>query len=412
MKMEYITLIILVIAILVGYFRNVNTGLVGILFAFFVGIYFIKMSPKEVIAGFPTSTIFTLMGMTFLFSVAKVNRTLENVALSIARLARGNTKLIPVLFFLISLILAAVGPGPVVMVAIMAPITMAVGKEEGIPDMLTATSTCMGCLAGGLTAITPSGIIASSLGLEQGISNYTPVFISCLLVSTIQFVLFYVIFGGLKLKRKETGSEKKNITFDRNQIITLAVIAVTLLAIMGLKTDTGLTAFCGGTLLLIIGVADEKKSIAGISWSTILLVMGMAILVNVVTAAGGIDALTAALSKISGPKTAAPILCVIAGLMSAVSSASGVVMPTLIPTIGGMVQEAGGAVSATALLSAIVIGSHAVTCSPLSTLGAMSLAAANEDTNKQKMFAQLMIVGFGSIIIAAILGAVGLFYLG
>lgn len=95
--------------------------------------------------------------------------------------------------------------------------------------------------------------------------------------------------------------------------------------------------------------------------------------------------------------------------MSSVSSASGVVMPTLIPTIPGIIEQMGGTLSATALLSAIVIGAHCVTLSPLSTLGAMSLASANEETNKETMFTQLMILGFSAIPLCALFAFLGLY---
>ncbi len=409
--MAYITIAVLVAAILIGYFTNVNTGLIGILLAFVTGYFFVGMSAKEIIAGFPYSTCFTLMGVTFFFGAARVNGTLNNVASAFAKLARGNTKLIPIIFFFIGLVLSAVGPGPVPMTAILVPIAMSVADKEDIPDVLMAVSVIFGTLAGGLTQITSSGVIAYTLGTEQGVANYMPVFLACLIVSTIQFIVFYLVLGGLKLKNHEKAEASEKIVFDKNQWITLAMIIVVIACVLIFGMDTGLMTFCGGALLLIFNIADQKKTIEIISWNTILLILGMAILINVVKVAGGIDAMTTGLSAIMTAKTAAPIMCVIAGLMSAVSSASGVVMPTLIPTIGTL-SESLGNVSTTALLAAIVVGAHAVTASPLSTLGALSMAASNEKTNKQKMFTQLMIIGFGSIVFAAVIGALGVFYIG
>lgn len=93
--------------------------------------------------------------------------------------------------------------------------------------------------------------------------------------------------------------------------------------------------------------------------------------------------------------------------MSAVSSASGVVMPTLIPTIPGIVSSMGGTVDPILLLTGIVVGSHTVTASPLSTLGAMTLGSANSYTDKNRFFLQLLLIA-----IAALLLSAGLAYLG
>lgn len=417
----YFSLAVLVVVVLISYFTNVNAGVLGILFAFVTGVYLlgslsageVTMTAKNVIAGWPNSTIMTLMGMTFLFGIAKVNGTLENVAKFIVSLVRGKRVLLPFVFFLLSAVLSYVGPGPVVMVAIIAPITLAAGGAAGISDEISGFSTITGCLAGGLNKITPSGVIAYERGMEVGVMDYNPVFLSCMLISIVLFACFFVFFGGLKLAKEGSGNAtNEKITFDKNQTVTLVIIAIALLLIMILKTDTALTGFAAAAILLVLKVADQKKSIAAISWNTILLVGGMGMLVNVVSVAGGIDALTAALATIAGPKTAAPIMSITASLMSAVSSASGVVMPTLIPTIPGMVEAMGGAVSNSALLSAIVVGAHLTTISPMSTLGAMTLGATNEGTNKEKFFTTLLIGAIFAAVFGAIIGGVGLFYLG
>ena len=264
----------------------------------------------------------------------------------------------------------------------------------------------------GPVGISSSGIIAQTLGKEQGVENYTPVFLSCMLISSILFLLFFVLFGGIKLKDvPSAGTGGRKITYDRDQKITLAVILLTILLIAIFGFVTGSTAFLGGLVLLLLRTVDQKEAIKGIAWPTILLISGMGILINVVNLSGGISAMTALLSKAMTSKTAAPLICVIAGMMSSVSSASGVVMPTLIPTIGELSRALGSDVSMSGLLAGIVVGAHVVTASPLSTLGAMCLSSANEKTDKQKMFTQMIIIGFSSVVIASVLGGLGLFYL-
>ena len=408
--LPYLSLAVLIAAIVIAYRTNINTGIIGILLAFLLGTFGAGLTGKQIIAGFPTSTIFTLMGMTFLFSIAKCNGTLDKMARFIASLARGKRRIIPVIFFLLSMVLAAAGPGPVVVCAIVAPLAMAVGKEKNIPDILMAVSVLMGSVGGGLSQISASGIIAYTLGQEQGIANYTPVFVSCMTIGAALFVLYFTILGGWKLQSSSENTESGlREQFDKKQRLTLIVVVLTILSILVLGFDTGLAAFCGGAILLLCKATDQKSAIEGSAWPTILLIGGMGIMIGVVDKSGGIETMTTALASVMNEVTAAPIMCVVAGLMSSVSSASGVVMPTLIPTIGNLVEELGGAVSSTELLASIVVGSHAVTASPMSTLGALCLASANEHTNKQKMFTQLLVIGFGSVLLSAVLGGIGLF---
>ena len=48
----------------------------------------------------------------------------------------------------------------------------------------------------------------------------------------------------------------------------------------------------------------------------------------------------------------------------------------------------------------------------MSTLGAMTLGATNEGTNKEKFFTTLLIGAIFAAVFGAIIGGVGLFYLG
>ncbi|WIV13550.1 SLC13 family permease [Proteiniborus sp. MB09-C3] len=408
MNIQIVTLIALVLAIFIGFKKKINTGLVGILFAFAVGHFMIGLKGKEIINGWPTNLFFILLGMTFLFSIAKVNGTLELISKKVSSLAKGNTKLLPIIFFIMTAIISGLGPGAIVVTALMSPIAMKLAKDENIPEILMATMVVSGAIAGGLSPLASAGIIANTLGAEQGLDTARSVFLSTLVVSLILGVVLYIVFGGYKLSKKDIGKESSH-TFNKEQKKTLIVILMVIVGILIFKWDIGLTAFSGAVILLLLNTVDEKDAIAAIPWSTLLLVSGVAMLVNVVTIAGGIDMLSSFLASIMTEKTASSIMAVTSGLMSAVSSASGVVLPTLIPTVPKIVEQVGGNVNPYSLINSIVVGAHMVTFSPLSTLGALTLAAATESKDKQKLFGQLLIVGIGSVIFGGLIGFLGIY---
>jgi len=406
--MEVITLLSLVLAIFIGFKKNINTGLVSIFFAFLVGVFLLKLSAKEIISGWPTNLFFILLGMTFLFSIASVNGTLELISRKLSSFARGNTKLLPIIFFIVTAVIAAPGPGPIVATALMAPIGMALAKEEDIPEILMATMIVSGAIAGGLSPIAATGIITNTLAQEQGLNTGKTVFLTTALVGVIMALLFYIIFGGYKLKQKGK-KEGVDLKFNSDQKKTFIVILLVIVGILFFDLDIGLTAFSGAVVLLLMGVAKQDKALAAVPWSTLILVAGVAILVNVINIAGGIEALSNFLSSIMSERTASAIIAIIAGLMSAVSSASGVVIPTLVPAVPNIVNQVSGSVSPYALVAAIAVGAHMVTFSPLSTLGALTLASSKNEENKQKLFTQLLAVGLSSVVFAGILGLLGLY---
>ncbi len=405
MTMQVFTLLVLVLAIFIGFRRKVNTGVVSLFFAFIVGVYIVGMPVKAVIAGFPTSLFITLMGMTFLFAIAKVNGTLNILAEKVAGLAKGNVKLLPIIFFIVCAITSAIGPGPIVMTALMAPVAMSIAERENIRPILMACMVVSGSLAGGLSPLSPSGIIADNLSASIGVTNYTPIFLSVAIASTLQGIAFYLAFGGLRLSGKG-GTNGVDVAFNQEQKATMAVVTLVVLGILVFKTDIGLTGFAGGAALLLFNPQRQKEAIANTAWDTLLLISGVAVLINVISKAGGITALIKFLSSIMTPGLSTGIMATIAGLMSTVSSASGVVMPTLIPTAAGIAQNM-GSVPAAAIVAAIVVGAHAVTYSPFSTLGALSLAAATDNMDKEKLFLQLIMLEIGNVLFAAVLGFIG-----
>lgn len=409
MSIQVITLLVLVLSIFIGFKLNVNTGIIGIAFAFIVGMA-IGMPAKNILAGWPTSLFVILMAMTLLFSIAKVNGTLDLIAKKVANLSKGNTKLLPILFFIMCTVIAALGSGPIVAPALMLPLALEVAKNEDIPDLLMATMVIAGSLAGGLSPLTPSGIIANSLSAKQGLDTTYTIFISMFLTGCFLGVIYYLLLGGLKLQRSTVAKAVElYVPFNSQQKITILVILLVIIGILFFKLDIALTAFAGSAILLSLKVANQNQAFQGIPWSTLILVAGVGILVNVVSVAGGIATLSKFLSTIMTPTTAASIMAAMGGLMSFVSSASGVVMPTLIPAVPGIVENMNNTVSASSLISGIVVGAHVVTVSPLSTLGALAVAAATERTEKEKFFTQLLMVGLAGLPLAFILGLLGVY---
>ena len=219
---------------------------------------------------------------------------------------------------------------------------------------------------------------------------------------TLFSALFFIALGGLKL-RGETVEIEKPKKFDKKQIITIfAIVALVVWVLLGGKSIIGFAGFTLGAVLILVGAGDFNEAIKHVPWGTILLICGMGVLIEVAKTFGGITLLTDALATLMNSWSAVPIMATLGGFMSIFSSAVGVVMPALIPTTVELAAGVGGAVSASALVIAIAVGSHIVTMSPLSVMGALALANAPESFDKKKLFKDLFLTALAALLFIAI----------
>jgi len=164
MNIAHVSLAALVVAILVSCFTELNVGILALSLAWIVGVYVGGMPLNDVIGGFPVSLFLTLAGVTLLFSQAQLNRTLDRIAHRAVRLCRGNTGLIPVMFFILACALASMGPGNISTAALLGPMAMAVAGRAAIPAFLMIIMVGNGAQSGALSPFAPTGVIVNGLG--------------------------------------------------------------------------------------------------------------------------------------------------------------------------------------------------------------------------------------------------------
>ncbi len=203
--------------------------------------------------------------------------------------------------------------------------------------------------------------------------------------------------------------------FNRNRKLTMAAIVIMVVCCIGFRLDTGLFAFIMAAILILPGAADEKAAIKGIPWGTLILICGVGSLVGVIDRLGGITMVSEFLQSFMSEKTAVPILAATSGILSWVSSTTGVVMPALYPVAAQVAEQFAG-VSCVELISAITATSFAAIF-PLSTGGAIimsSYSASKETTNDEmnRLFRNLFLLSVADVPVNMIMTALGVFSLG
>ena len=410
MSPAVLALLALLLAIALSMTTRVNVGLVAIVLAWLIGVYAAHMKVDAVMAGFPASLFLTLAGVTFLFAISKSNGTLDALALRSARLVHGNAALLPPLFFVLAGLLATVGPGAVASVALVAPIAMPIGAAAGVPNLLSAIMIGTGANAGNLSPISAVGAMVNTLLAKQGLGGrewliWSANFIAHLLVAAAS----YVALGGLRLVRHGSTVETVELVaapLDRRQRLTIAVTVAWMLAVVLLRVHVGLAAFGAGTLLLLARAADERDTIAKIPLDIIIMVCGVTMLIGVLEATGGMELFTGLIARVANARTINAVIAFVTGAISTYSSTSGVVLPAFLPMVPGLVRQVGGGDSLAVALS-INVGSALVDVSPLSTIGALCVAAVADRAAGKDLFNKLLIFGLSMILVGALLA--GLF---
>ncbi|MSO57365.1 MAG: C4-dicarboxylate ABC transporter [Acidobacteria bacterium] len=406
MNLAYVSLAALVIAILVSCFTELNVGILSIAFAWIVGVYFGGMRLDDVTRGFPVSLFLTLAGVTLLFTQAQINGTLDRIAHRAVRVCRGNVGFIPVIFFLLGLGLASVGPGNVSTAALLGPMAMATAARAGIPAFLMIIMVGNGAQAGSLSPFAPTGIIVNGLMAKIDLGGHEwHNYITNLLAHA--FVAFggYFLFGGLRLFRfAYSGIEEKHesIRFDSSNWITVVVIGALLIGVLFFEVNVGMGAFAGAVLLAVVGAADHREAVKKMPWSVIMMMSGVTVLIAMLERTGGLDLFTDLLARMATPGTITGVIAFVTGLISVYSSTSGVVLPAFLPTIPGLILRLGGG-DPIAIATSMNVGAHLVDISPLSTTGALCLAAVGSNENVRSVFNKLLAWGLSMTIVGAII---------
>ena len=166
------SLVALIVALVVSMTSRINVGWLGLAFAWIIGVYVAGLRPDAVMAGFPVSLFITLTGVTLLFAIAEANGSLAALADRAIRAARGNVRVIPILFFVAAGVLSSIGPGAVSTVALLAPLAMIVGQQAGVSHFLTALMVANGANAGNLSPFSAVGVIANSAMAKAGLVGF------------------------------------------------------------------------------------------------------------------------------------------------------------------------------------------------------------------------------------------------
>ncbi|MFG2022194.1 SLC13 family permease [Streptomyces sp. NPDC048825] len=445
MSAELISILVLVVVFVIATTRSINMGALAFAAAFGVGELVADLNADEIFAGFPGDLFVVLVGVTYLFAIARANGTTDWLVHASIRLVRGRVALIPWVMFVITGALTAIGAVSPAAVAIVAPIALSFAARYGISPLLMGAMVVHGAQGGGFSPISIYGSIVNGIVERENLpGNEIALFLASLFANLVIAGVVFVLFGGLKLwaqgavtpdepskdasdkgdlpeggsgpqpagtaagtgtgtgsntavaTRPDAPAKPDTTRLTPARIATLTSLVALVVAVLAFDLDAGLTAITLAVVLSTAWPEDSRNAVGQIAWSTVLLICGVLTYVGVLDEMGTITWAGEGVSGIGVPLLAAVLLCYIGAIVSAFASSVGI-MGALIPLAVPFLAQ--GEIGAVGMVAALAVSATVVDVSPFSTNGALVLAAA-PDVDRERFFRQLMV--YGGIVVAAV----------
>ncbi|MFI6853105.1 SLC13 family permease [Streptomyces sp. NPDC050416] len=200
MSPELISILVLVVVFVIATTRSVNMGALAFAAAFGVGGLVADLDADGIFAGFPGDLFVVLVGVTYLFAIARANGTTDWLVHAAVRLVRGRVALIPWVMFALTGALTAIGAVSPAAVAIVAPIALSFAARYGISPLLMGAMVVHGAQAGGFSPISIYGSIVNGIVEREKLpGNEVVLFLSSLAANLVIAAVVFVVCGGLKL---------------------------------------------------------------------------------------------------------------------------------------------------------------------------------------------------------------------
>ncbi len=453
MSAPVLSIIVLAVMFLLATVLPLNMGALAFVGAFLLGSVFLGMSTTDILANFPGGLFLTIVGVTYLFAIAQNNGTIDLLVRGAVRLVGNKVALIPWVMFAITALITAVGALSPAAVAIIAPIALSFAAKHKINPLMMGMMVIHGAQAGGFSPIAVYGVTVNGIIAKTDLdASPIAIFLASLIFNLAIAVVLSIVLGGNRFRSTKAGRLVEQAAETRMsvsvgarasgatlqgsgtdispsgvarkgtsdcapasmsaaagdstagshgaraniaQLVTIAGLIALAVISLGFKVDVGFVSITIAIILALVSPAAQKGAVNKISWSTVLLICGMLTFVGVLEEAGTIEFVSDGVAQLGMPLLAALLICYIGAIVSAFASSTAILaalIPLAVPFL------ASGEIGAVGVIAALAVASTIVDVSPFSTNGALVLANAPEDVDKDKFYKQIL--AYSGIVVA------------
>lgn len=434
MSAPVLSIIILAVMFLLATVLPLNMGALAFVGAFLLGSVVLGMSTTDILANFPGGLFLTIVGVTYLFAIAQNNGTIDLLVRGAVRMVGSKVALIPWIMFAITALITAVGALSPAAVAIIAPIALSFAAKHKINPLMMGMMVIHGAQAGGFSPIAVYGVTVNGIIAKTELeASPMAIFLASFIFNLAIALVLFIVLGGNRLRSTaggrvmEQAAEKRmsvsvgarsaGVTLQGSgsdispaageqaandarpsvpQLVTILGLIALAVVSLGFKVDVGFVSITVAMVLALVSPAAQKGAVNKISWSTVLLLCGMLTFVGVLEEAGTIKFVSDSVAHLGMPLLAALLICYIGAVVSAFASSTAILaalIPLAVPFL------ATGEIGAVGVIAALAVASTIVDVSPFSTNGALVLANAPEDVDKDRFYKQIL--AYSGIVVAA-----------
>ncbi|MET1060642.1 MAG: SLC13 family permease [Nocardioides sp.] len=434
---EWVAILALIALFVIGTLMPINMGALAYVAAWLVGMYSLNLDEKEILAGISADLVLTLIGVTYLFAIARQNGTVDLIVRSSVKAVGGRVALIPWVMFAVTAVITSIGAASPAACAIIGPIALGFAGRYKISPLMMGMFVVHGAQAGGFSPISIYGTITNSVMEENGLpSSEMTIFLSSLIVNLVMATILFFVLGGrqlmsLRLDPDETaergglpaggsgGSRASGgapvaghrdrssavsgtgaspttgtdvaepvTRIHRDQILTLLAFVGVATVALAFDKNIGFVSITAAVLLSMISPNEYKDAVKQIAWPTVLLVAGVTTYATILTTAGSPEFVGNWAAGLGAVAIGALILCYVGGVVSAFASSTAL-LPVIIPISIPLIAD--GGISAGLFVAALAVSSTIVDVSPFSTNGALMLANRPDTISEPKYYKQILI---------------------
>ena len=412
---EWIAILALVALFVVGTVLPINMGALAYVAAWLVGLFSLGLTEREILGGISADLVLTLIGVTYLFAIARHNGTVDLIVRSAIRAVGGRVAFIPWVMFAVTAVITAIGAASPAACAIVGPIALGFAARYKISALMMGMFVVHGAQAGGFSPISIYGTITNSVMRDNGLpSSEITIFVSSLVVNLILAAILFVVLGGRQLTKMRlddddtaatTGASPATATpgegtsggatvtapadtrVSRDQVLTLLAFVAVATVALAFDKNIGFVSITAAVILSIVSPGRYQDSVKQIAWPTVLLVAGVSTYATILTKAGSPEFVGNWAAGLGAVVIGALILCYVGGVVSAFASSTAL-LPVIIPI--GIPLVANGGISAGLFVAALAVCSTIVDVSPFSTNGALMLANRPDTISEPVYYKQIL----------------------
>jgi Na+/H+ antiporter NhaD/arsenite permease-like protein len=423
---EWVAIIALVALFVAGTLLPINMGALAYVAAWLVGMFALNLDEKEILAGVSADLILTLIGVTYLFAIARNNGTVDLIVSSAVRAVGGRVALIPWVMFGVTALLTAMGAASPAACAIIGPVALGFAGRYKINPLMMGMFVVHGAQGGGFSPISIYGTITNSVMVDNGLpASEMTVFLTSLVVNLIMAAVLFFALGGrslmsMRLDPDEAATAAAGVPGELNeggvtvpargygtvaptgtkpgirteQALTLAAFVIVAAVALFFDKNIGFASITAATILAALSPSQHKDAIRQIAWPTVLLVAGVSTYATILNTAGSPEFVGGWAAGLGVAAIGALILCYVGAVVSAFASSTAL-LPIIIPISVPLIAE--GGISAAMFVAALAISSTIVDVSPFSTNGALMLANRPETITEERYYKQIL--GYSVIVV-------------